>query len=294
MRSTDAGGGMPKTRAHRRKHDDPLVSINGARVRVAIEWKGLSVNRAARRMKVSQQTLDSIVRGQTKRCYQSLREKLATLVGLPAAWLGGETTLLPTFAPWRPPPGLGYKPPFWVDENLRRVFPPEGGDLTQRETLAPRYELAAHDLSSRIAEAWKRDIERDNPEAKVALSRLAKAEWKDRPWDRVMMLVARLLSAFWWRRLLLKPPTLPAAIDPKAFGDAEWLALGQKGKAEIQRRAAEQLAADEEFAAACATALTTALRPWLTDHQELDYKTFVDVLEWASGGFGKNPSPGGT
>ncbi len=64
--------------------------------------------------------------------------------------------------------------------------------------------------------------------------------------------------------------------------------------AENERRAAEQLAADDELAAAAATALTTALRPWLTDHQELDYAAFVDVLEWASGGFGKNPSTGGT
>jgi len=40
-----------------------LVAIDGARVRAAIEWKGLSVNGAAGRMNVSQQTLDSIVRG---------------------------------------------------------------------------------------------------------------------------------------------------------------------------------------------------------------------------------------
>src|SRR2546426_4603228 len=100
---TDAGGGMPTTRRHRRKREeDPLVAIDGARVRAAIDWKGLSVNRAAGRIKVSQQTLDSIVRGQTKRCYESLRERLAKLLELPAPWLGGETGLLPSLTTWLP------------------------------------------------------------------------------------------------------------------------------------------------------------------------------------------------
>ncbi len=40
--------------------------------------------------------------------------------------------------------------------------------------------------------------------------------------------------------------------------------------------------------------LTTVLRPWLTGDQELNYKTFVDVLEWASAGFANHPSKGGT
>ena len=57
-----------------------MVAIDGARVRAAIEWKGLSVNGAAARMNVSQQTLDSIVRATTKRCYKSLRESLAGLL----------------------------------------------------------------------------------------------------------------------------------------------------------------------------------------------------------------------
>src|SRR5690348_1514574 len=108
-------------RKHRQKREHPLVSIVGARVRAAIEWKGLSVNGAARRIGVSQQTLDSIVRGKTKRCYESLRERLAKLLALPAAWLGGETDLLPALTPWLPLPELGYQPPLWVDENMRIV-----------------------------------------------------------------------------------------------------------------------------------------------------------------------------
>jgi hypothetical protein len=51
---------------------------------------------------------------------------------------------------------------------------------------------------------------------------------------------------------------------------------------------------EDDFAVAAATALSTLLRPWLSGAEELDYKSFVAVLEWASAGFGKQPSPGGT
>lgn len=276
---------MPSKRPHRRKVEDPLVAIDGARVRAAIEWKGLSVNGAAARMKVSQQTLDSIVREKTTRCYESLREKLATLLDLPAAWLGGETALLPSLTTWLPLPDLGYKPPLWVDENMRIVRPGAEGDLTQRTTLPPRYQLAAHDLCKRITEAWRRDIEQGKGDAKAALSQLAVGQWKKNPWDRAMMLVTRLVSAFWWRRLFLKPTTLPALVDPGKLTDAEWLALGERR---------EDPAADDQFAVAAASALATTLGPWFAGERELNYESFVAVLEWASAGFGKNPSSKGT
>src|SRR5205823_1048229 len=40
---------------------------------------------------------------------------------------------------------LGYQPPLWVDENMRIVRPPVAGDLTQRTTLPPGYQVAAHE-----------------------------------------------------------------------------------------------------------------------------------------------------
>src|SRR6266852_3633553 len=136
VRATDAGGGMPNRRRHRpKREEDPLVAIDGARVRAAIEWKGLSVNGAAGRIDVSQQTLDSIVRGKTKRCYKGLRESLAKLLDLPAAWLGGETDLLPSLTTWLPYPRLRNQPPRWVDEDMRTIRPPARGDLTERTTL---------------------------------------------------------------------------------------------------------------------------------------------------------------
>lgn len=285
---------MPEPkRKHRRKQEDRLVPIDGARVRVAITWKGMTINAAASRMGVSQRTLDSIVRSQTQRCYQSLRDALAGLVERPAAWLGGETDLQPSLTPWLPPPELGYTPPLWVDENMRIVRPTAEGDFTQRASLPPRYQLAAHDLSADILRAWRRDIDVGNADAQTAIARLATGLWKQSPWDRAAMLTTRLISAFWWRRSLLKPPALPSAVDPKQFSDDEWLALGQKVRAAAEQRAAEQLAADDEFAAAAASALTTALRPWLAGDQELNYGAFTEVLEWASTGFESHSSSGG-
>ena len=82
-----------------------------------------------------------------------------------------------------------------------------------------------------------------------------------------MMLVTRLVSAFWWRRWFLKSAALPA-----------W----------------EGSDADDEFAAAATSALAAVLGTWFTGKRELDYKSFVATLESASSGFGKNPSSGGT
>ena len=282
-------------RKHRRKLEDRLVGIDGARVRAAIEWQGLSINGAAARMKVSQQTLDSIVRSKTKRCYQSLRDKLAKLLRLPPDWLAGESDLLPSFTPWVPLPQLGYTPPLWVDENMRLIRPPEKGDLTQRSSLAPKYQLAAHQLATRVAVAWKRDITDGDAEAKAALNRLGVGRWEKNPWDRATMLVTRLVSAYWWRRLLLLVPSgLPPVVDPNSFTDAEWRALSERMIAENQRRATEELEADNEFATAAVESLSTVLRPWFTGKQQLNYTVFIEALEWASTGFGKNPSTGGT
>lgn len=253
---------MPK-RPHRRKNIDSLVPIDGSRVRAAIEWKGHSVNAAAQRLGVSQQTLDSIVRGKTKRCYASLRDQIARLVGRPAQWLGGETHLQPALTSWLPLPDLGYKPPLWVDENMRIVRPNEAGDYARVSELPPRYQLAAHDLSTDVIKAWKRDIARKNKDAESTIARLATGRWSKNPWDRVAMLMARLISGFWWRRAFLRPKM---GVDQEI---------------------------DDEFAESAATALNLALEPWLKGRQELDYQWFADVLEWASAGLGKHPSTGG-
>ena len=260
--ATDEGE-LATKRTHRRKREDPLVQIDGARVRAAIEWKGLSVNAAAQRLGISQQTLDSIVRGKTKRCYASLRDALAKQLGRPAEWLGGETHLQPALTSWLPLPELGYTPPLWVDENMRIIRPSPEGGYEQAAALPPRYQLAAHDLSTEIIKAWKRDMDRNGSEAKAAFARLAVGRWKKNPWDRVAMLISRLISSFWWRRAFLKNPKV------------------------------SDQTADDEFAVSAASALNAVLEPWFKDRSELDYHWLVDLLEWASAGFGKHPPPGG-
>ena len=266
------------------------MAINGVRVRAAIEWKSLSVNGAAGRIKVSQQTLDSIVRGKTKRCYQSLRDSLAALLDLPATWLGGESDLVPSLTPWLPYPELKHRPPRVVDENLVARELPAKGDVTQRSGLPPRYQLAAYKLGTEIARAWKRDIDGGSKEAKTALARLGVGQWKGREWDRAMMLITRLVSASWWRRLFLRPPPLPEPIDPKRhYTDAEWSALGEKMTRENQRRIADELEAAEQIAANAAKALAAAMRPWFENRRELSYRRFMTTLEWASSGFGVTP-----
>ncbi len=137
-------------------------------------------------------------------------------------------------------------------------------------------------LCTKIVEAWKRDIDRGNSEARAALSRLAVGRWKDNTWKRATMLVTRLVSAFWWRGLFLKPPALPSSVDPSQFTDAEWRALGEKMMIQNQRRAAEELETDDEFAVAAASALSTTLRSWFAGERELNYESFIAVLEWAS------------
>ncbi len=81
-----------------------------------------------------------------------------------------------------------------------------------------------------------------------------------------MMLVTRLVSAFWWRRLFLAPPAPPLPKEDDV---------------------------DDEFAAAAASALAATLQPWFAGKRKLSYKNFVAALEWASSGFGKQPSSGG-
>jgi hypothetical protein len=255
--------------------------------------KGLSINRAAAKIDVSQQTLDSIVRGQTARCYASLRDRLAKLVGLPAIWLGGETDLLPSLTSWSPPPELGYTPPLWVDDNIRIMRPTGEGDYKQRTTLPPRYQLAAFDVAKRITDAWKRDIDRGDTEAKRASARMTKGRWKEKPWDRVAMVVSRLVSAFWWRRLFLKPAALPQ-VDPRRMTDAELESLSKKFLADARRADAERLASEDEFASTAAASLGKVFQPWFDGERAVDYAALTDVLEWASAGFGKDPSKGGT
>ena len=260
---------MALRRQHRRKTGDDLVPISGGHVAAALEWKKLSVNAAATRyLGVRQQTLDTIVRGRTGRCYRSLREKLATLLDVPPAWLGAEIPLLPSLESW------------WADRQADRIFLVQlhGPIVWEPWIPPPRHQLAARALGASIIQAWKRDLEKDNEEAAAALARLADGKWKDRPWDRVMMQVTQILTADWWRRALLVPPPFIMMFGPGALSDGERSALHEGIHAQNERRWAEGWDAGDQFAAHAAAAWTVALGPWLTGDQRANYSALVGAL----------------
>jgi hypothetical protein len=264
---------MAPRRQHRRKAGDDLVPISGEHVAAALESKNLSVNRAATTVGVRQQTLDTIVRGRTKRCYQSLREKLGKLVDVPAAWLGAEVQLLPSLQSW------------WADRQADRTFLTQlyGPMVWEPWIPPPRHQLAAQALGSSIIQAWKRDLEKDNREAAAALALLADGKWKDRPWDRVMMHVTQILTADWWRRALLEPLPFVIVAGPVGLSDGERSAFKEGIDAQNERRWAEGWDAADKFAAPAAAAWTVALAPWFAGDQKANYTALVGALIGAAG-----------
>ena len=263
---------MTPRRAHRRKAGEDLVPISGAHVAAALERKGLSVNRAAATLEVRQQTLDTIVRNRTRRCYRSLRDRLGALVDVPGEWLGAESQLLPSLASW------------WADRQADRIFLAQLGPIVWEPWIPPpRHQLAAQALGASITQAWKRDIQKENKDAVSALAQLAEGKWKDRPWDRLMMHVTQLLTADWWRRALLEPSPFIITFDPPGLSEAEQSALSEGIAAQNQRRWAEGWEAADRFAAHAGAAWTVVLGPWLSGDQRVNYAALVGALMGAAG-----------
>jgi hypothetical protein len=89
---------MPTSRAVRRLKwaDDPLVPINGGRLREAIAYWGRSHRELAKalsrpRRPVPPQTLDALCAGAQRRCRASLRQALAEELGVLDGWLASAT-----------------------------------------------------------------------------------------------------------------------------------------------------------------------------------------------------------
>lgn len=183
---------MAKRQHKRKQPDDPLVPIDGARVQAGLDMERWSVNSAAQRLRTAQQTLDSIVRGKTRRTHKSLRDSIAKLVGVPSPWLGGEVLRL---LPQLPIPGMPPSP-IGVDENFR----PVAIDKTQRpDSNAPRYQLAAFRLLTAARTAWERDMQAGVEESTEAFTALGSGHWRGREWDRLAMVLQRVTSATAWR-----------------------------------------------------------------------------------------------
>ena len=123
---------------------DPLVPIDAQRLKVALALKGRTEKGAARDLerrglaRVSQQGLNVIVGGRRKRCRQSLREGLATLLGPPftPVWLGGEGAITDVL------PNLEEENKGWVTGWLEKQSP---------------LELRVLGLKQAVWAAWQRD-----------------------------------------------------------------------------------------------------------------------------------------
>lgn len=74
---------------------EPLVSIDGVRVKALIEHMGISIAEAARRAQVRYQTLDFIVKGRSQRARVDQRARLARVLRVSHRWIGGEKTDAP-------------------------------------------------------------------------------------------------------------------------------------------------------------------------------------------------------
>src|SRR5689334_8225672 len=90
-------GGHKQMRAAKWQ-DDPLVTVRGERLRAALEFAGLTVSEAARRIGVSQPRLHQAING-NERCRASLLLKFARLVRVSDEWLGGRISRLPGSRP---------------------------------------------------------------------------------------------------------------------------------------------------------------------------------------------------
>ena len=237
--------------------DDPFVPIVGDRVAAALRWRGLTVNALATAMEDNAQTLDSIVGGRTRRSRLSRRDRIATHLGCPSDWLGGEVEL-EGIVPWAT--GTQSGQPVVADEAgfLYRLTPAEGVGGGVPGGASAAYHLASWDLSRQIIAAWERDIRDDVPRALETKQLFESDEWPE--WGRVRQAVKWLLNGLNWRRSFFQRPSLAeiGPLSPEALD---------------QRRTDE-----EEFAIGQAKAVLIVLRPWLEGSGRINYADLADGL----------------
>ena len=146
---------MPRRKRVRAAKTDPMVPIVGERVAAALRWRDLSTNGAVRQMNASksvitQQALNYIVRGQTRRCHSSVRAALVRLLRPPvtAAYLSGESSIALPPLLW---------PPSGPNPDVVMPFDLAGSRHVDRTACAgempPDYELNALSLGADLTDA---------------------------------------------------------------------------------------------------------------------------------------------
>jgi len=190
---------------HRRKLADPLVPISGGRVRALLREAKLSERAAVRALRrrgilLGQGTLDHILQGRQSRCRASLRDGLASHLGVPVPpeWLGGQTDDV-LWGAARDGRDLNLRPerstPLGrASQRAREHYGvPVTPGIDVGASGPPLYELVAYRLFQ--------DVD-------IALQRSPGGEFDQ------LRTVRRLLSLTWWRRWVL-PDKAGGIIEPE-------------------------------------------------------------------------------
>lgn len=123
-------------RKHRKKEswsDDPLVTIQPARLRAIIDARNWTVQGVAKAIGCASQVLDPLCKGEApKRTRRARRAALAKALRVPVGWLEGTELILPN-----------------LNTHDRRLTLP----------LSPRLQLAVGDLLDQSEAAVRRDVE---------------------------------------------------------------------------------------------------------------------------------------
>lgn len=227
--------------------DDPLVPIDGERVRAAIElYRQVTIREAARRIgellkpprqsQLRQSTLQSIVEGRTSQCRSSLRKAIARYVGLPEPFLAGEQDDIPGIIRELPIPAPGVR------------------QLGPLSILPTRAQVAARRVGVRVLKAFERDI-RDGIAPRPHECSVLLRAWDNPPVRRQLFSIGlhELLNPVRLRASLLARPTDGS---PPSVPDSEQDAIGT----------------------AVADSLEALLRPWLEGRETLNYSAFYRLL----------------
>ncbi len=236
--------------------DGPLVPLQGARFRVAVDESGLGLagvfvglNRGRRRLEwVYKQTLHHHYQGKGLRIRATVRARLAELLEAPEEWLAGEEVWAPygVYLPLRDPIRRSLRVSLAVTRLAWQAITATQRDLAIQPGRAPTpegYEPAILALSTMSA----------------VLARLI----------NIVRGVPQLIA---WRPLLYTAPGALFVDGPTAPLPFESERVGTKSGEPLPP-------AVEQAYLAAVLAVTYLLEPWLRGQQGLNYSALLDVAE---------------
>ena len=263
--TTNESTGIPVRRRHRRKFaEDPLVPIDGGRLRAAIDLRGYTISGLARDIGVKQQTLDYAVH-RNQKCRQSLLTDVSRRLRVRELWLRGGSG-----GPARASRQTGENP-----------------------NQPPAAQLAESWLLSQCKTAFRRDLKAFRP--KLANARHDAESWSERRdakerrrlEDRLLLAVSELVDPELWRERLI-------AWNDKFLVPARGQVLGGRGgpamrsfrRIRTARMVARRPALPPEptpderdsIVPVLAKAFESILEPWLSGRARIAYGNLEDLV----------------